>query len=176
MAVPIREVVKIPENVQVKVDGNTVEVSGAKGSLRKTFSFPEVAIRQEDSSVIIEAPSSRRKHKAAVGTVKAHLRNMIKGVTDGYTYKLKVVYSHFPIKVEVKGDKVFIHNFLGEKYPRVAQIVEGASVRVEGDEIIVSGADREAVGQTAANIEQATAVRYRDRRVFQDGCYIMEKG
>ncbi|MCX7667595.1 MAG: 50S ribosomal protein L6 [Atribacterota bacterium] len=176
MAIPVRETLKIPEDVKVKVEGRTVEVSGRKGVLRRTFGFPEVTIRQEDGKVIIEAPSSRRKMKAAVGTIKAHLKNMIKGVTEGFTYKLKVVYSHFPIKVEVKGNKVFIHNFLGEKYPRISEILEGVNVRVEGDEIIVSGIDKEAVGQTAANIEQATVIRYRDRRVFQDGCYIAEKG
>ncbi|MEM1689351.1 MAG: 50S ribosomal protein L6 [Candidatus Hadarchaeales archaeon] len=172
----IRDVVKIPEGIQVKIEGNTVEVSGKKGSIKKTFGFPEVVIKQGNGTVVIEAPSPKRKLKAAVGTIKAHLRNMIKGVTDGYTYKLRIVYSHFPIKVEVKGNKVLIHNFLGEKYPRVAEILEGVTVRVEGDEIIVSGIDKEAVGQTAANIEQATVVRYRDRRIFQDGCYITEKG
>lgn len=176
MAVLLREVVEIPEEVQVKVDGRTVEVSGKKGTVKRTFGFPEVTIRQEDGRIVIEAPSDKRKLRAAAGTIKAHLRNMFKGVTEGFTYKLKVVYSHFPIKVTVEGNRVLIHNFLGEKHPREAEILNGVSVRVEGDEIIVTGCDREAVGQTAANIEQATAVRHRDRRVFQDGCYIAEKG
>jgi large subunit ribosomal protein L6 len=176
MAILLREAVEIPKDVEVRVNGRTVEVSGKKGALKRTFGFPEVTIRHDDGKIIIEAPSDRRRMRAAIGTIKAHLGNMFKGVTDGFTYRLKVVYSHFPIKVTVEGNRVLIHNFLGERHPRVAEILEGVDVKVEGDEIIVSGCDKEAVGQTAANIEQATAVRHRDRRVFQDGCYIAEKG
>ncbi len=176
MPVLLRITIEIPPNVQVRVDGNQVEVSGEKGTLKRTFQFPDVKIRNENGKIVIEAESERRKTKAAVGTVRAHLRNMFRGVTEGFTYKLRAVYSHFPIRVEVKEDKVYIHNLLGEKYPRIAKIVGETKVEVNGDEIIVSGINKDDVGQTAINIEQATAVRHRDRRIFQDGCYIVERG
>lgn len=110
------------------------------------------------------------------GTIAAHIRNMIKGVTKGYTYRLKIVYAHFPMKVTVKGDTVVIENFLGERAPRYAKILPGVKVEVKGEEVIVSGIDKEKVGQTAANIELATRVRGFDIRKFQDGIYIVSKG
>jgi large subunit ribosomal protein L6 len=101
---------------------------------------------------------------------------MIKGVTNGFTYKLAIVYSHFPISVSVKKGFIEIYNFTGEKNPRIAKIVGNTSVEVKGKEIIVSGVNKEEVGQTAANIEQAARVKGRDIRIFQDGIYITEKG
>ena len=101
---------------------------------------------------------------------------MIKGVTDGWTYNLKIVYKHFPIKAAVQGNVFVIENFLGERHPRKADILNGVTVQVKGEEVTVEGIDRNAVGQTAANIEMATRVRGRDIRVFQDGIYITNKG
>ena len=92
-----------------------------------------------------------------------------------FKYKLKIVYAHFPITAKVEGKKLLIQNFLGEKSPRVAKIVGDVNVKVEGDEVTVEGINKEEVGQTAINIEQATVVRYRDRRTFQDGIYIFSK-
>jgi len=168
--------IEIPRGVEVKMDGNTIEVSGPKGKLVKRFDLHGIEVKMEDGRVSISTPSPKRRMKAMVGTIRAHLRNAFKGVTEGFTYKLKVVYSHFPISVKVEGDRVFIHNFLGEKTPRVARVMEGTRVEVRGDEVVVEGIDKEKVGQTALNIEQATRVRGKDRRVFQDGCYLFEKG
>jgi large subunit ribosomal protein L6 len=88
---------------------------------------------------------------------------------------MKVVYAHFPIKVSVKNDKVHIDNFLGEQFPRTAQIYGKVQVDVKGDTITIQGTNREEVGQTAANIERAVRVRRRDIRIFQDGIYITSK-
>ena len=118
----------------------------------------------------------RIRDKAMVGTITSHIKNMIHGVTDGYEYQMKIVFSHFPIKVSVKGDELVIENFLGERHPRKAMILGDTKVSVKGDELSLSGIDREQVGQTAANIEQATKVKGFDIRVFQDGIYITAKG
>ena len=118
----------------------------------------------------------RRKDKALAGTWKAHLNNMTKGVTDGFTYTLKAFYSHFPMTLNVKGTELVVNNYFGERVPRTAAIVPGAEVKVKNKtEVVVSGIDKEAVGQTAANIERCTTVKKRDRRVFQDGIYLLEK-
>ncbi|MDI6642518.1 MAG: 50S ribosomal protein L6 [Candidatus Hodarchaeaceae archaeon] len=175
MPLSIKEEIEAPEGVKLELSGRTVEVSGAKGKLIRTFDFPNLMLRVEGRKVLIETDSTRRTDKAAVNTVKAHLQNMFKGVTNGFVYKLRIVYSHFPITVKVEGKRVLIQNFLGERAPRVARIVGDVNVEVCGDEILVSGADKEEVGQTAFNIEQATFVKYRDLRIFQDGCYIVER-
>ncbi|MCE4602331.1 MAG: 50S ribosomal protein L6, partial [Desulfurococcales archaeon] len=98
------------------------------------------------------------------------------GVTKGFRYKLKVIYSHFPINIKIEGDRFIVSNFLGEKANRVAKILPGVSVSVKGQDVTVEGIDVEAVGQTAANIELATKVKDKDRRKFMDGIYIYEKG
>ena len=77
--------------------------------------------------------------------------------------------------VKVKGKKLEIKNFLGEKVPRIADIVNDVDVKIEGDEIIITSANKEAAGQTAGNFEKATRITNRDRRIFQDGLWIIQK-
>jgi large subunit ribosomal protein L6 len=101
---------------------------------------------------------------------------MIKGVTEGFEYGMKIVYSHFPMKTTVKKDGFIIENFLGEAAPRKAKIVGETKVQISGDEVTVKGLNKEEVGQTAANIELATYIKHYDPRVFQDGIYIVNKG
>lgn len=122
--------------------------------------------------VLVETFFANRKRKALVNTVAAHIKNMITGVTKGWRYKMKIVFSHFPISVKVVGDRVEIHNFIGEKAPRVAKVLPGVTVKVQGRDVIIEGTDIEKVAQTAANIEQATKITEFDRRVFMDGIYI----
>ena len=172
---PAREEVEVPKGVEFKLSGKTIEVSGSKGKLARKFDVPGIELKMEGKKILIETSSPRRKLRAAVGMVRARLLNMFEGVTAGFIYKLRVVYSHFPITVKVQGKRVLIQNFLGERAPRVARIVGDVNVEVKGDEIIVQGIDKDEVGQTAFNIEQATFIRRRDSRVFQDGCYIVEK-
>jgi len=110
-----------------------------------------------------------------VGTFESHVRNMVFGVTDGWEYQMEVFYSHFPMQVEVQDGDVVISNFLGEKSPRRTTIHGDTQVQVDGEEVTLSGPDIEAVGQTAADIEQLTRVNDKDTRVFQDGVYITQK-
>ncbi len=174
------EEVEIPENVTVEINGLRVKVSGPKGVLERDFSHArDVHIRIEDNKVIVETYFANRRKKALVGTIASHIENMIKGVVKGYRYKLKIIYSHFPITVEVdeKNRIVRIKNFLGEKADRIAKIIgDDVKVTVKGDDVIVEGMDIEHVGQTAANIELATKVKDKDRRVFADGIYIYDWG
>ncbi len=171
----ITEEIKIPEGIEVKLIGKTVEVSGQKGKLVRTFDVRGIELRQGADVIVVEAAPLHREQRAAIGMVRSHLNNMFKGVKEGFVYKLRVVYAHFPITVKVEGKRVLVQNFLGERSPRAAEVVGGSSVRVEGDEIIVEGVNKEEVGQTAVNIEQATSVKYRDRRTFQDGIYIISR-
>ena len=108
-------------------------------------------------------------------TFKAHINNLIRGIKEGFTYKLKICSSHFPMSVSVEGDEVIIKNFLGERAPRKAKIMEGVKVEISDDIINVYGVDKEKTGQTAVRIEQATRIKKRDKRIFQDGIYLIEK-
>ena len=100
---------------------------------------------------------------------------MINGIEKGFEYKLKAVYSHFPITVELHGKEAIIKNFLGEKIPRKTKILPNVDVKIDKDFITVNSSDKESAGQTAANFEKATWIRLKDRRVFQDGIFIINK-
>ena len=167
--------VEIPDGVQVEVKGKVVTVKGPLGTLTRDFSHAPVEIRLDGNKVVVEAYWPKKRERAMIGTVASHIKNMITGVTKGFTYKMKIVFTHFPIQVSVEGDKVVIRNFLGERAPRIAKIMPGVKVEVTKEDVIVKGIDIEAVGQTAANIEQATKVKGKDIRVFLDGIYIYEK-
>ena len=112
---------------------------------------------------------------ATMGTFESHVRNAVHGVTEGWTYEMEVFYAHFPMQVSVEGEEVVIENFLGEKSPRRTEIRGDTEVEIDGEEITLRGPEKEAVGQTAAAIEQLTRVTDKDTRVFQDGVYITAK-
>lgn len=171
----MEKVVEVPEGVNVKVEGGKIVISGPLGSLERPYEEHLLDIVVEDGKVIVRSKDERRKTKAYTGTMAAHIKNIVTGVTKGFTYKLKVIFRHFPINISVKGDLVVIKNFAGEKSDRYAKILPGVKVEVKGQEIFVKGIDIEKVGQTAANIEQATKLRGRDPRKFYDGIYISER-
>lgn len=171
----ISRTIQVPEDVTVSLKGKVVTVKGEKGQLTRDFSFATVDIEAEGKNVRISAKWPRKKESALVGTIDSHIKNMITGVTKGYCYKLKIVFSHFPISVKLQGKSVLIENFTGERRARHAKILGDVKVKIETDDIIVSGVNLEDVSQTAANIEQATRVRGKDPRVFLDGLYVYER-
>jgi len=169
------ESVEIPENVEVMLEGKAVTVKGEKGTLTRDFSHAPVSIRLEGREVKVWANWPRKREEALVGTVCSHVKNMITGVTKGFTYKLKIVFSHFPISVKVTGNKALIENFIGERSPRIAKIMGDVKVTVKGEDVIVQGINIEDVSQTAANIQDATKIKRRDPRKFLDGIYVYER-
>ncbi|OGS48117.1 MAG: 50S ribosomal protein L6 [Euryarchaeota archaeon RBG_16_68_13] len=171
----LEERVGIPAGVQVTLQGATLTVSAKGKTLQRTLAHPKVSLRTEGDAVVVTTEFPTKREKALVGTFAAHVGNMIVGVTDGFTYEMKIVYSHFPMKASVKGPEFVIENFLGEKHPRRAKILGDTKVEVSGDQVILKGTDIEKVSQTAANIEQATRIRGFDPRIFQDGIYITKK-
>jgi large subunit ribosomal protein L6 len=172
----IKEEISIPEGVTNTLANKTLTISGKKGSISRNFSHPKIDLKIKDNKIIITSKNPRKKQKALVGTYIAHINNMIKGTNEGFEYKMKSVFSHFPIKLTVEGNKFIIQNFLGERSARSALILEGVNVDIKGEDVTVYGIDIEKVGQTVANIERATLVRKRDIRVFQDGVYRTSKG
>jgi large subunit ribosomal protein L6 len=167
--------IEIPSECQISLEERTVTVSGSKGSLERSFPEPQTKIKIEGNEVIVTTHIKRKKSKALVGTVVAHLRNMFVGVQHGYEYEMKIVYSHFPITVEIQDEIVVIKNFIGERGVRKARLIGDVQVRTTEDEVFISGIDIEHVSQSAANIQQACKIRDKDRRIFLDGIYVIRK-
>mmetsp|Transcript_28928 Transcript_28928/g.42672 ORF Transcript_28928/g.42672 Transcript_28928/m.42672 type:complete len:195 (-) Transcript_28928:128-712(-) len=179
---------EIPDGVDVTIKSRKVTVKGPRGTLTREFKNINMDLRvvgsvEEEGSkkqfVQLDLWFATRKELACVRTVCSHIDNMFVGVTRGFVYKLRFVYSHFPINVTVSGENVEIRNFLGEKRVRKVKLLEGveytrtANVK---DQIELSGNDIAAVSLTAAQIQQATNVRKKDLRKFLDGIYVSEKG
>jgi len=171
----IEEKIEVPKEVHVTLVGTKMTVKGPKGTLTRDFDHICVKVKVDGQHISFSCDMPRVSEKAMVGTFAAHTRNMIEGVMHGFEYQMKIVYSHFPIKAAVKGNKFLIENFLGEKAPRSANIIGETKIAVKGADVILSGIDLEAVSQTSANIELATKIKDFDPRVFQDGIYIVEK-
>lgn len=169
------ERIKIPEKVEVELQDAVVKIKGPNGEISRRLYYPGIRIVKEGSEIIVRTENPRKRQKAVSGTFASHIRNMLKGVTDGFEYKMKIVYSHFPITVKVAGKEILIENYLGEKTPRRTQIVGSCAVKAKGTEVVVLGSDIEEVGQTAANIEQLARAHKKDIRVFQDGIYLVER-
>lgn len=171
--------VEIPDGVEASIEGRRLTVKGPRGRLEKSFSDPRfnrsIDIAKSGNSLRISAALEKKKISAMAGTIAAHMRNMFRGVTEGYAYELKVVYTHFPITVTEKGGVIEVKNFLGEKGVRRVRVAGDCEVHVEKDTIRVEGANIEDVGQTAANIERACKLTRRDRRIFQDGIFLHSK-
>jgi len=165
----------VPPEVKATLDGRTLSIKGKLGEAKKRFDKVNVNLSVEGSRIVVSPFSAKKKDNVIINTVSSLVDNMVAGVTKGYTYRLKVVYAHFPITVKTKGDQVLVENFVGERSPRMARIVGDCKVSAEGDDVIVKGVSLEDVGQTAANIELATKIKRKDQRVFLDGIYIYQK-
>ena len=171
----INDEVIIPENVKVEVDGSLIKVKGPSGENEKRLGHQRVYLVKEGNKIIISSKRQSRNEKKLIRTFKAHITNLINGTINPYIYKLKICSGHFPMNVFLSNNKLIIKNFFAEKIPRVANILPKTEVKINGDEITIEGVDKEAVGQTASNIEQACRITNRDRRVFMDGIYIISK-
>ncbi|MBI4018190.1 MAG: 50S ribosomal protein L6 [Candidatus Aenigmarchaeota archaeon] len=171
--------IAVPEGVEAITDGKRITVKGKKGVIEKDFGDPKflktVSIEKSGQEMTVRSSKDTRKHRAMVGTIEAHLKNMFLGASGGYKYTMRIFYTHFPINITAKDGELQIRNFLGEKGARTAKIVGKTDVKVEKDELVLTGPWKEDLGQTAANIERACKILKRDRRIFQDGIYLTSR-
>jgi len=168
-------IINIPEDVNVNVEGNLIKVSKEQINLVREFPSRSVSIKKQDKTIEIENLLPNSKSRALVGTFKAHINNMLSGVNKPFIYKLKVCSLHFPMSIKMSGNILEVQNFLGGKKPKKVKISSDVNVAIEGEIITVNSPNKELAGITASNIEQLTRIRNKDRRVFQDGIYMIEK-
>jgi len=171
----LQRVIELPEGFSAEANGRKVTVKGNSKETAKEFDIGKVEIKPEAGKITLSAKNATRRESTMMGTIHAHLKNMVKGLEEGFTYKLEVCNVHFPMNVKEQGDKIVIKSFLGEKEDRFAKIVPGSKVEIKGTTITVTADEIEKAGQTAANLEKATRLKGRDRRIFQDGIFITEK-
>jgi len=167
--------IEIPDGVTVTYKKPIISVEGPLGKTHKNFKKIPVTIEVTDSKVLFKAQGTRDKSRAIMNTARSLIRNLCEGVVEGYTIKMKVVFSHFPITVKVDGKQVLIENFQGERAARKTNIWGETKVIPKGDDVIITGHVLTDVTQTAAEIENNSRVKNKDHRVFLDGIYKFEK-
>ncbi len=167
--------VELPKGFTASLEKNKLIIKGNGKEVAKQLSLKKAAVEIQVEALKVYQLDKRKKSRAEAGSVVSHIKNMVKGLEKGFTYKLEVVYSHFPLNIAVKNGFVEINNLGGAKHPKKAAIVGNTKVEVKGKEIIVSGNDKESVGQTAANLEIVTRIKGKDKRIFQDGLYIVSR-
>ncbi|CAI6228171.1 unnamed protein product [Periconia digitata] len=180
------ELLEIPEGVKVSIKTRNVVVEGPRGKLSKSLGHLAVSFSHPKKNTIkIELHHGSRKSVATIRTVRSLINNLIIGVTKGFKYKMRYVYAHFPINVNIEKNKetdvyeVEIRNFIGEKIVRRVNMRPGVTVEISAnqkDELQLTGNSLEDVSQSAADIQQICRVRNKDIRKFLDGLYVSERG
>lgn len=174
---PIGEDIELPQDVEARIEDSIVSIKGAKGEVSRKLLHPLIRISPEQNKIRLEAKKNTKRERKMVGTFKAHIKNMIKGVTQGHVYKMKICSGHFPMSVSVVKDEFIVKNFFGERTPRRLKLKSGVSVKVDGDIITIESLDKELAGQTAGSIEELCKKKRSkfDKRIFQDGIFIINK-
>ncbi len=171
----LRKEVVLSEGVSAELSGTILKIKGPKGEVTRNLNHPRFEIKIENNTIALTATKATKRERRLVGSFIAHINNMVSGVQEPHVYKLKICSGHFPMSVSVANQEITVKNFLGESVPRKAKILAGAEVKINDKEIVVSSPDKELAGQTAARIEKLCRITNKDIRIFQDGCYIIEK-
>ena len=174
----------IPEGVDVTLKARKITVKGPRGTLSRDFThLPRIDLHhdKENNQIVATMFFSSKKRLAVLRTVCSHMSNLFDGVTKGFRYKMRAVYAHFPVNMNIpaKGEKIEIRNFLGEKRPRIVNMLEGVTIKRDKDvkdQYILEGNDIENVSRSCSLIYTACLVKKKDIRKFLDGMYVSEKG
>ncbi|GBE20448.1 MAG TPA: 50S ribosomal protein L6 [Candidatus Pacearchaeota archaeon] len=167
--------IEIPEGIEANIEETEITIKGPEGENKRRFNLHKLVFEKKDNKIIIGSKKATKNEKKIMNTVKAHIENMIKGVQKKFEYKLKICFSHFPFNVKIDGRDVIIKNFLGEKVDRKLKTPEDVEIKMDKEIISILSTDKELAGQTAADLEKITKIRMRDKRIFQDGIYIINK-
>ncbi|MHA1272839.1 MAG: 50S ribosomal protein L6 [Promethearchaeota archaeon] len=174
-----REELEIPDDVDIKLEGNKITIKGPQGGpITKDFNHARgIKIMKEGQKLIFSTDFPKSGTLALIKTIINIVNNLILGVQENYKYVCMICYSHFPcnVRVDEKNKIIYIENFLGEKAPRKTKISPNVKIEVKNDEVYLIGPDKETLGQTAANIKKACKIKKKDPRVFQDGVYLYKK-
>lgn len=165
--------IQIPDGVTVTFEGSTITVKGPKGQLTRTFDKTDaVAIAVEGNTVSFTPNVKHEKALALWGTYASHVQNMIEGVTEGFQKQLEIEGVGY--RAEAQGSKLVLNVGFSHSVEKVAP--DGVDVTVEKNLITISGIDKEAVGQFAANVRAVkTPEPYKGKGIHYVGEYIIRK-
>jgi large subunit ribosomal protein L6 len=142
--------ITIPAGVEVKINGSEVAVKGPKGELKNTFNA-DMAIAMEGNEIVVTRPSDVKEHRALHGLTRTLIANMVEGVTNGFTKELEV--NGVGYRVQKQGKNLVMN--LGYSHQVIMDEIPGISIEVPApNKIVISGADKQMVGQFAAEVRE----------------------
>lgn len=172
----IEEKITIPEGVSCIFSSEGIlKCTKNSHEVEKKIAIPQVEIKISGNEILFLCKKGNKTHYKKIKSQIAHVNSMFNGLEENFVYEMEIVHVHFPATLKIEGSQLIVNNFFGEKAQRRAEILPNVKVDIKGSKITVSSPDREAAGKTAANLERATSVRRRDKRIFQDGIYIVSK-
>ena len=174
--IKINDEIEIPSGISVSFDKDLIVMKKDNTTVsRKLNSL--VSVKIDGNKIKLEALRSTKRERKIFGSIRSHIKNIIEGLEKPWVYKLQIATVHFPTTASIdKANKEFVlKNFLGEKKDRKIKLDDNVDIKINKDIIEITCADVEKAGQAAANLEKLTKVRNRDRRIFQDGIFIIEK-
>ena len=139
--------IPVPQGVKVSIEKEAVTVTGPKGELSRRFN-PDIGIAQDNDNLIVSRPSDSKEHRSLHGLTRSLLANMVQGVSSGFVRELEIVGVGY--RAEKSGDKLVLR--IGYSHPVEVSPLPGVSLEVGGNNIKVSGIDKEVVGEMAAEI------------------------
>jgi large subunit ribosomal protein L6 len=171
----IKKIIEL-QDASIEIKPTEIVVKGHGRELKRKIALPKkVKLNVEGKNLEISCENATKREAKVIGSLVAHIKNMLAGLKNEFVYKLEICNVHFPMNVKAEKEIVTIKSFLGEKAERRAKILPNVKVEIKGNIITISSHDKELAGQTAANIETAAKQTKKDRRVFQDGIFITEK-
>ncbi len=168
--------IEIPSGININVHESEIVFSKDGNEIKRKLN-PMIKVKVEGEKIKITSEKSTKREKKNFGSVKSHIKNAIEGLNNPWKYRLQIATVHFPTTASLdKANNEFVlKNFLGEKKDRKVKLIDGVDIKINKDIIELTSVDVEKAGQTAANLEKLTKIRNRDRRIFQDGIFIIEK-
>ena len=176
MKIDLKEEIEIPEGIDAFIENDELIIKKGQDQLGRKLNGL-INVKVEGNKIVIESKKSTKRERKIFGTFKSHFKNMVKGLNEKFIYKLEAASVHFPMGVSFDKEKneLVIKNFLGEKTDRRIRIKKGVDIKIDKNIIEIESADKELAGQVAADIEKRTKPKNKDRRIYQDGVYIIEK-
>merc|ERR1712226_456856 len=177
------ESVKVPKGIKISIKSKIVEVTGKHGTLKRNFKHLPIELKLANSGHEVRARMffAKSKQLSMLRSVCSHIQNLFDGVEKRYEYRMRLVYSHFPINANITngGKTIEIRNYLGEKIVRTVNMLEGVKVEKGAqtkDELIVTGMDIDLTSRSSALIRQSCLCKHKDIRKFLDGVYVSSHG
>jgi large subunit ribosomal protein L6 len=171
----IQRIIDIPEGHTVELHNRAITIKKGAEEIKRDYKISDVKVKLEGNKLIIEKAESNKDDKKNINSLVSHIKNAIHGLDKSYVYKLQICSIHFPMNVKMEKNKLVIKNFFGERKDRTIEINPKVSIKVENDIITLESSDKELAGQEASKLETLTRITTRDRRVFQDGIWIIKK-